>query len=405
MKRYDFVLTGGGLAGLSLAYQLASSPLADSSILIVDRDSKRRNDRTWGFWTNRLTPFDGAVQREWAKIHFAGDGFEKEIELGAYRYKLVRGIDLYNFARGQLSAHPNVEFLQAKVDAIEDGEEGAWVSANGRIYQARWVFDSRFSLKAFTPDSARFHYLPQHFEGWEIETPDPAFDPVTVTWLDFRTPQKKSVRFFYVLPFSERHALVEYVTLAPDNYEAALTTYLDQVLHIRDFRVVSKEGGVNPMTDWVFPRRSGAHVMNIGTRGGRVKPSTGYAFLRIQQDSAAIVRSLLKNGHPFDVPPDSRRYRYLDSLMLEVMQRHGDRIKPIFTDLFRNNPIDRVLRFLDEAGSPAENALLMASLPPRLFLEAMWSRSQRVHQSDRSKYPRDSSEFRELRRTGAARGK
>lgn len=384
MKKYDFVFVGGGLAGLSLAYQLIGCPLSDTSMLIIDHDAKTRNDRTWAFWTTRPTPFDGIVQREWKRIHFVGDGFEKDIDLGAYSYKLIRGIDLYRLAYERLGAHPNVEFLKARVDGIEDGKDGAWVSANGQIYQARWVFDSRFHLKAYSSQLTAEHYLPQHFKGWEIETVRPAFDPDAATLLDFRTPQKNAVRFFYVLPFSDRRALVEYVTLAPDNYSAALKAYLEDVLRIRDYRVVGMEGGVNPMTDWVFPRRSSAHVMNIGTRGGRVKASTGYAFMRVQQDSEAIVRSLLVRGHPFGVPADSRRYRCLDGLMLEVMQTHPEKIKPIFTALFKNNPIERVLRFLDEVGSPAENAFLIASLPPRIFLEAMWRRKNRqVPQSSR----------------------
>jgi lycopene beta-cyclase len=45
-KHYDFILAGGGLAGLSLACHLANSPLRDRSILIVDPDTKERNDRT-----------------------------------------------------------------------------------------------------------------------------------------------------------------------------------------------------------------------------------------------------------------------------------------------------------------------------------------------------------------------
>jgi lycopene beta-cyclase len=87
---------------------------------------------------------------------------------------------------------------------------------------------------------------------------------------------------------------------------------------------------------------------------------------------------LLASGHPFAVPSDSRRYRLYDSLMLEVMQRHGDEIKPIFTTLFKNNPIERVLRFLDEEASPAENSLLIASLPPRLFLQALFQLKRRI---------------------------
>jgi lycopene beta-cyclase len=365
-------LAGGGLAGLSLALQLTRSPLHDSSMLIIDRESKTRNDRTWAFWTDRPTPFDGIVQREWNKVHFAGAGFEKDIDLGAYIYRLVRGIDLYHYVHEQLAAHANVEFVKGNVERIEDAAEGARVFANGEAYGARWVFDSRYSVKAFKPEGAGCHYLPQHFEGWEIETPGDAFDPRAATLLDFRTPQKNVMRFFYVLPFSERRALVEYVTLGPDNYGAALKSYLENVLGIRDYRVVATEGGVNPLTDYVFPRRAGDRVMNIGTRGGRVKPSTGYAFLRIQRDSAAIVRSLLANGQPFGVPPDSRRYRFYDALMLEVMQRHGGEIKPLFSALFKNNPIARVFRFLDEVASPAENSLLIASLPPKLFLRAMF---------------------------------
>ena len=42
--QYDFVIAGGGLSGLSLAYHLAHSPLGDKSILIVDQSPKSQND-------------------------------------------------------------------------------------------------------------------------------------------------------------------------------------------------------------------------------------------------------------------------------------------------------------------------------------------------------------------------
>jgi lycopene beta-cyclase len=54
------------------------------------------------------------------------------------------------------------------------------------------------------------------------------------------------------------------------------------------------------------------------------------------------------------------------------MYRHGDEIKPIFTKLLKDNPIDRVFRFLDETSSPWDTAKLMASLPPRRFLQALY---------------------------------
>jgi lycopene beta-cyclase len=57
--------------------------------------------------------------------------------------------------------------------------------------------------------------------------------------------------------------------------------------------------------------------------------------------------------------------------MLQIMVRHGEQIKPIFTALFKHNPIERVFRFLDETASPWEDLLLIATLPPPLFLQAL----------------------------------
>ena len=57
-NHYNFILAGGGAAGLSLAVQLASSPLKDQSILIIDRDRKQANDRTWCFWARTPTLLD-----------------------------------------------------------------------------------------------------------------------------------------------------------------------------------------------------------------------------------------------------------------------------------------------------------------------------------------------------------
>jgi lycopene beta-cyclase len=111
--------------------------------------------------------------------------------------------------------------------------------------------------------------------------------------------------------------------------------------------------------------------MSIGTLGGQVKPSTGYAFGRIQQDSAHIVQSLSQKGHPFDIPSTPAFYGFCDSLMLQVMADHGAHIKSIFAAMFKNNSIRRIFRFLDEKTLFYENCLLIASLPPRLFLQTL----------------------------------
>ena len=376
MPDYDIIILGAGLSGLSLACHLVGSSWRDRTILLVDKVVKERDDRTWCYWGSTPTLFDAAVFRTWDRLRVAGAGFERALDLGDYRYRMIRGADFYRHARALLAAHDNVAFAQGVIEHVDDGPGGARVIIDGRAVSATWVFDSRFQPAELRDDEARYHTLKLHFKGWEIETPEPAFDPGMPTFFDFRTPQAGEVRFFYLLPLTERRALVEYTLFAPRvlprrDYEDALRQYLQSTLGVSSFHVLREEGGVIPATDRPFPRRAGEHVMNIGTRGGRVKPSTGYAFMRVQQDSAAIVASLARHGHPFDVPAGPHRYRLYDSILLDIMCRHGGQIGPIFTAMFARNPTKRVLRFLDEVGPVWENLLLIATLPPRLFLESI----------------------------------
>jgi lycopene beta-cyclase len=196
-----------------------------------------------------------------------------------------------------------------------------------------------------------------------------------MTFLDFRTPQKGETRFFYVLPFTERRALVEYTifsrrVLRRSEYETAIRRYLRDVLGISDYTLHSEERGAVPITDDPLVRTLGRRVMAIGARAGRIKPSTGYAFMRVQKDSEEIVESLLLHGHPFDVPDDPDLYDVLDAVMLKVMDTRGDHIERAFTAMFKRNPVDHILRFLDEEATPLQNLMLVATMPPQVFVHA-----------------------------------
>jgi lycopene beta-cyclase len=406
MPDYDFILSGGGLAGLSLAYNLINSPLRDRSILIVDKDAKQQNDRTWCFWEEQPTLFDEIAYRVWQRLRFVGDDFTREFDLAPYRYQMIRGLDFYNFTREKLAQCANVTFVRGRIDRVEDGPDRAAVIVEGQSFTGSWVFDSTLppSLRGSVPTSLRasfakqspaatdeiasrsalamttnghYHHLKQHFRGWEIETDQPVFNPQLPTLFDFRTKQAGHMRFVYTLPFAANHALIEYTLfssqlLTSEEYDEGLKAYLENVLNIKDYHIHHVEAGVIPMTDHPFPRRLGQRVMSIGTKGGRVKPSTGYAFLRIQRDSAAIVQSLIEHGQPFHVPSRRGRFGLHDSILLNLMTHHPDDLKPIFTIMFKHNPIQRIFRFLDETATLNEEMRFIASLPPWRFLQALF---------------------------------
>ena len=370
---YDYAILGGGAAGLSLALALVRSPLRAGSILIVERDAKNTNDRTWCFWSDFPDPLDAIAYHTWPNLRLRSPGVDRNFSLAPFRYQMVRGLDFYQAAWLELEQY-NVTFIQASGE-VQDGLEHAVVRADRREFTATWAFDSRIRPQDMQI-SPRFNSLKQHFTGWEVETAASVFDPHTATLFDLRTPQRGGVTFFYILPFSPQRALVEYTLFSPqlllaEEYEAALRAYLTDELAAGEYRILSSERGVIPMTDQPFARRQGQRVMAIGTRGGRVKPSTGYAFARIQRDSARIVNSLLSRSHPFAVAPDPLRRRFYDALSLDVLAHEPMQGRPLFTGIFRRNPIQPVLRFLDDRSSLLDDLRVIGACPTGPFLRAI----------------------------------
>ena len=373
MERFDVIIAGAGCAGLSLAYHLTRGGVNGRSILLVDREPKRANDRTWCFWEAGQGWHEPIVHRRWGRVAFHGERFSAVLDLSPYHYKMIRGEDFYRFMDGALGGRPDVARRYGEVQDITDGSEGATVRVDGQACQGDWVFSS-LPARRSEPDRSRYHYLLQHFEGWVIETGEPRFDPGLATLMDFRIEQRGQTRFCYVLPLDERRALVEFTVFSPQllprpEYTAELRAYLGGFLRVDEYAILHGEFGVIPMTDEPSPGRSGARVMNIGTAGGRTKPSTGYTFLRIQDQSRAIAASLEADGHPFYREPlFRRRFGLYDSVLLNILDRGRYPGRDAFTDLFQRNRAVTVLKFLDEQTTLAEDVGILSSvnLPPFL---------------------------------------
>ena len=375
MPDYDIIIIGAGAAGLSLATALVESSWRDRKILLIDPDLKQKNDRTWCFWSKDGAGLQPIAYRIWDQLGVINRGYRATLALKSYQYWMVRAIDFYEDARQKLAGYSNVTWLQARVSRVQDQASFVKVEVGNDHLTAEWVFDSR--PPELESDPKKYHYLKQHFKGWVVRSEGSVFSPGTATLFDFRTPQYEQMRFFYVLPFDANTALVEYTLFSADllkeeEYDEALRVYLHDVLKVESFEVVEEERGVIPMSDQPLVRRLGQHIMAIGTRGGRVKASSGYAFLRIQNDTKAIIHSLETTGNPFYQEKKAWRYPIFDRIMLQVMHRSGGQMARIFTRLFQRNSIERIFQFLDEEGSLWQDLRLIGSLPWWPFLRALW---------------------------------
>jgi len=367
MEHYDYIIAGGGMAGLSLAYYLSQSPLRDRKVLMLDRESKNRNDRTWCFWEKGEGPYESILYRTWDTVEFYGTTFSGPLDMGGYRYKMLRGIDFYQFMQEKLAALPNLTIRQATIDRIKDTPQGGFVIADDVPYIADYVFDSTYRLRL---DDLRNHNLLQHFKGWFIQAEKPCFDPQLPRMMDFRVDQGGDCRFLYVLPFDERTALVEYTIfnetlLTEADYERSLRQYIDQFLDTGPYQIQETEFGVIPMSDEATTERPSEHVIRIGTAGGYTKASTGYTFQRTQRYLRELVNNLVRTGQPVRATGwfQSKFKLYQDSVLLNVLQNRRHSAADIFTRLYTRNKPAQIFRFLDEDTTLPEDLRIMSTVP------------------------------------------
>ena len=66
MKEFDYIIVGGGCAGLSLAYELEiHEKLKDKTLAIIEPRAEYKKDKTWSFWKVAPHNFDDCVKKSW----------------------------------------------------------------------------------------------------------------------------------------------------------------------------------------------------------------------------------------------------------------------------------------------------------------------------------------------------
>ncbi|HEX9979722.1 MAG TPA: lycopene cyclase family protein [Flavobacterium sp.] len=371
MNQYDYIIAGMGCAGLSLAMHLISTKtFSDKKVLLIGRFPETEAEKTWCYWENDPGLFEAVVFKRWKQIAICNEGFNQTLNITPLTYKMVRSRDFYLYCRQVLAKHPNFSFVYADITQVVEGEN-AGVIAGRDIYTGQYVFNS---LLTAPPMNDGTIFFLQHFKGFIIKTERPVFTPDIATLMDFNADQQNGTAFFYVLPFSETEALVEYTVFSekqlPDpDYVAELHKYIGGLE--TPYSILNEENGAIPMITHKFSSGVG-NCINIGTAGGQTKASTGYTFNFIQKHSRKIVSQLALGKHPNDNASRSR-FKLYDRILLDVLHQNGSG-KDIFCDLFKKNNAAAVLKFLDEETTFTEELKIISSLPTVPFLKSAFRR-------------------------------
>lgn len=367
-KTYDYIIVGAGCAGLSLLMRMLDEPVLQSKkILLVDRVAKQQNDRTWCFWEKGEGYFEPVVHHHWRNLYIRHRQGEKQLDLGDYTYKMIRGADFYRYCFERIGQFANVQVIYGEVSEI-DAEKGS-LSINNTVCTGGRIFSSVLLTPPILKPGE--WYLLQHFRGWWIETESDFFEPGSADLMNFRTSQEHGCAFVYVLPVSKRRALVEYTLfteqeLTSEQYDKGLRDFIAGELKLQQYRVDEIENGVIPMTNLVFPAVQGK-ITFIGTAGGQTKASTGYTFRFIQQHSESIIASLTANK---PIPVSPARFRFYDSVLLNILAGRKLEGADVFYRMFNRNRAFKVLKFLDNQTNIPEELAIMQSTRKSFFIPA-----------------------------------
>ncbi|MFN3528665.1 MAG: lycopene cyclase family protein [Bacteroidia bacterium] len=373
---FDYIIAGAGAAGLSLALRFAQDEFSDKQVLLLDRSSKRENDRTWCFWEKQAGPFESAIFKQWSEVAFYGPQQPMSLQMAPYTYKMLRGLDFYEFTLQKLQVSANVTVRKAEIYDLSNTETGVEVNTSEGSFTADWAFSSLLDNEEIHA-AKKSDFLWQHFLGWQVKTDKPVFNPAKPVYMDFRVPQTDGSCFVYVLPFSPFEALVEYTVFSPEvwdksHYEGGIRSYLKQYFELSDYQTLHVEQGRIPMSSHKFPVNNGKIVF-VGTAGGQTKASTGYTFTNIQRHSEAIVDRLRSGKSP--VVRKSlweSRYAKYDHTLLRVLVQGEYRGADLFERLFMRNNAARMFDFLDDQSHFGQELLIMNSVPRLHFAQAFF---------------------------------
>ena len=353
MKEFDYVIIGGGCAGLSLAYELEiNDKLKHKTLAIIEPRKEYKRDKTWSFWKVFNHNFEDCVIKSWNNFTINTAESSHELANEKFPYQSIDSGKFYEKINLRLSGNSNINFFKSLTEIN---------SKNSLVFNS--VFEGELNKSE----------LWQHFQGIEIETPKDIFDDEILNLMDFNCDQRNDIHFFFFLPINRNTALIETTCLSvlKDNslmdYDLQLENYIKNNLGIKNYKINFTEKGAIPLFYPSF--KDDDKTINIGSAGGMTRLSTGYTFLNIQEHSKYIVENIheIKKIKSFNI---GKKYQFLDRVFLRVLKKHPEKMPEIFLGMFKT-PSNTVIKFLSNKSNIFEDINIISKMPKLIFIRAL----------------------------------
>jgi len=387
---FDLIILGGGCAGLSLATELAHLGGTSPHTVVLESRQTYSHDRTWCYFKGGQALARTDVQHNWQTMRVASSAGNIALDCGAARYEMVNAGQFYKNAQLTIGQSDQIDLkMGVMVTKPPEKQNDVWrIDTDLGTLYSRYVVDTRPAQLPHRDGAT----LWQSFYGEEIECDVGIFDVTCGDLMDFaaadacgaRQVLPEAVCFVYILPTTTKRALIEFTVFGPDPLPPeSLHALHANAVALRfgsaAYSVLRSEHGVLPMGATPPAAVGDASYVRAGLTAGGARPSSGYAFARIQRWASSCAFSLATGNGPLGHAPDRLIQRVMDALFLKLVRARPDLAPDLFVALFAGTDPQSVIRFLSDRATLGDYARVVASLLPGPLFRAMLKRNRPKH--------------------------
>ena len=363
-------IRGAGAAGLSLARALLHR-IPSVEITVFDkRERLPHPKRTFCFFSDSRSSCDPPPSHLWKAVSFSGTDFCRTIDCSTTPYSLIEG---------------DAFFSKLLVDLESQGVQFHWGCQQTEVRDHRILtnlaghtFD--FVIDAAFEPASRQATLWQSFAGIWVEAGHTVFNPDEAILMDLGESSYSSpISFIYLLPTSGTTALIEHTSFSRKP--------MSKEWHLAECRrwIASKglsgiserniENGAIPMG--LIPEDGASKNLRVGSAGGAIRISTGFAFQAIQAQVDDIAMKIAgasdnKGSRQIQQPSVFPAWmRLCDSLFIQALSRAPENGGMIMGQLLRRAPARELIAFLSGNASFFQALQVMITVPKATMLRAL----------------------------------
>ena len=113
MREFDYIIIGGGCAGLSLAYELEiHEKFKNKTLAIIEPRNDYIRDKTWSFWKVAAHNFEDCVKHSWSNFSVNIPNQTKYVQCDNSPYQSIDSGLFYEKITNTLKKNTNINFFK-----------------------------------------------------------------------------------------------------------------------------------------------------------------------------------------------------------------------------------------------------------------------------------------------------